>query len=116
MILNELQKVLSGIDECTYYGSAATHPKDDPWNYIVFYRDTLSRRKDKAGYTDYVNVEITREDFIEDETIDEVIDAVEALAGFRLREGEHEYWYGVKPSTLLTVERIVLKFSHSRKA
>lgn len=116
MILTDLQNALLSIDEHTYYGSAAQHPKDEPWDYLVFYRDTLSRRKNKAGYTDCVNVEVTREEFVDDALVEAIVESVEALPGFTLREGEHEYWYGVKPSTHHTVERLVLHFAHARKA
>ena len=115
MILNDLQQVLLGIDENTYYGTAALHPKDAPWDYIVFSRDTMNRTKDKSGYADYILVELVREEFVPDELVDEVISAVEGLAGFRLCEGQHEYWYAVKPSSHLTVEKLVLKFAHARK-
>lgn len=116
MILTDVQSALTPIDENTYYGSAALHPKDKPWDYIVFSRDVLTRNRNKAGYTDVLMVEIVREEFVPDDLVESVIDAVEGIAGVRLQEGSHEYWYAVKPSTGLTVEKLVLKFTHSRKS
>lgn len=116
MILNDVQAALDAIDEHTYYGTAALHPKDKPWDYIVFLRDVLKRSANKSGYTDEIIVEIVREEFIPDGLPEKVIGALESLAGVRLIEGRNEYWYAVKPSTQLTVEKLTLHFSHSRKS
>lgn len=116
MILTDVQKTLEAIDENTYYGTAALHPKDKPWDYIVFLRDVLKRNPNKSSYADEITVEIVREEFIPDGLPEQVIGAMEALAGVRLIEGKHEYWYAVKPSTQLTVEKLTLHFSHSRKS
>lgn len=116
MILTDVHDALAEIDENIYYGTAAELPKDEPWNYIVFSRDVLDRKKDKSGFADVLNVAIVREEFIPDGLAERVIDAVESLAGFRLKEGSHKYWYAVKPSTHATVEQLVLQFTHSRKS
>lgn len=115
MILTEIQEKLLEIDPNTYYGTGITHPKNKPWDYIVFSRDILSRKANKSGYSDIVNVSIVREEFIPEGLEEKVIEAMESIAGVRLQEGNHEYYYSVKPGTQLTVEMILLKFTHSRK-
>lgn len=116
MILTDVQQALEAIDEHTYYGTAAQHPKNAKWDYFVFSRDVLKRNSNRSSYADEIMVEIIREEYIPDGLPEQVIEAMEALAGVRLIEGKHEYWYAVKPSTQLTVERLVLHFSHSRKS
>lgn len=115
LILTEVQEKLAGIDPSTYYGTAAQHPKNEPWDYIVFSRDILKRNAGKGGYTDILNVSIVREEFIPEGIEEEVIEAMETIAGVRLQEGSNEYYYSVKPGTQLTVEMILLKFTHARK-
>lgn len=115
MILEEIQQALTKIDDNTYYGTAAQHPKSSPWDYLVFSRDILSRKANRSGYSDVINVSIVREEFIPEGLEEEVIDAMEAIAGVRMQEGNHEYFYSVKPGTQLTVEMVLLKFTHSRK-
>lgn len=115
LILKDIQEKLTGIDPNTYYGTAAQHPKNEPWDYIVFSRDILKRNDGKSGYTDILNVSIVREEFIPEGIEEEVIEAMEAIAGVRLQQGNHEYYYSVKPGTQLTVEMILLKFTHARK-
>lgn len=115
MILKEVQTALTEIDPNTYYGTGITHPKGDPWDYIVFSRDILTRKPNKSGYSDVINVAVVREEFIPDGLEEQIVEAMESIAGVRMLEGNHEYYYSVKPGTQLTVEMIVLKFTHSRK-
>lgn len=115
MILTEIQEALTAIDEHTYYGTGITHPKNLPWDYIVFQRDILKRNSNKSSYSDVINVSIVREEYIPEGLEERVIEAMESLAGVRLQEGNHEYYYSVKPNTKLTVEMVLLKFTHSRK-
>lgn len=118
MILTEIHDALVGIEDADsiFYGTASELPKDKPWDYIVFSRDVLDRKQNKSGYADVVNVAIVREEFIPDGLAEKVIEAIEALPGFRLKEGSHKYWYAVKPQTHATVEQLVLQFTHSRKS
>ena len=114
-LLNDVSAALKEIDEHVYYGTAATHDKAKPWNYIVFSRETLNRKQNKSGYSYVLNVAIVREDYIAEGLEDQVIEAVEGIAGVRMAEGGHEYFYGVKPNTRHTIEMAVLKFTYSRK-
>lgn len=114
-MLSEVQKALLAIDERTYYGVAPIPEKNKPWDYIVFYRDSLSVAANGNSYTDEFEVAITREDFVPDELVLAVIDAINALPGCSVNVGSSEYVYTLKPNTNLTVEQLRLKCSHKRK-
>lgn len=115
MLLNDVQNALLAVDENVYYGTGVSHPKDKPWDYIVFSRDVLKRNTNRSSFTDVINVSIIREEYIPEGVEEKVIEAMEALPGVKLMEGEHEYLYTVKPNTKLTVEIVALQFTHSRK-
>lgn len=116
LILEDIQAKLTEIDPSTYYGTGISHPRSKPWDYIVFSRDILTRKANKSGYSDVINVSVVREEYIPEGLEEEVIEAMESLPGVRLQEGNHEYYYSVKPGTQLTVEMVLLKFTHSRKS
>lgn len=115
-LLNEFADALKAVEDNVYYGTGVQHDKSKPWNYIVFSRDVLRRKQNRSGYADVVNVAIVREEYIPEGTEERVIAALEALAGVRLVEEDHEYFYNVKPNTSHVVEMCVLKFTHSRKS
>lgn len=115
MLLNDIKKALSEIDQNVYYGTGAAHPKTKPWDYMVFSRDVIKRNPNRSSFTNIIDVSIVREEFIPDGLEEKVVGAMEALPGVRLMEGEHEYLYTVKPNTKLTIELVVLRFTRSRK-
>lgn len=115
MFLNDVQEALATVDEHVYYGTGVQHNKSLPWDYIVFSRDTMNRKANRAGYSWVVNVAIVREEYIPDGLEERVVQAMETLPGVRMVEGEHEYFYQVKPKTSHVIEMCVLKFTFSRK-
>jgi len=115
LILNEIYQALNKVDDHVYYGTALAHDKSLPWDYTVYSRNTLKRNQQKSGYATVFNVAIVREEYIPDGLEDEVVAAMEALAGVRMVEGEHEYFYSTKPNTSHVVEMVILKFTYSRK-
>lgn len=115
LILNQIQKALETIDPNVYYGTSITHPKNNPWDYIVFSRDAITRNSGKSGYTDVVNVSIVREEYVPESLPELVIDVMEALPGVKLQEGKHEFNYVIKPGTQLTIEMLTLVFTRARK-
>lgn len=115
MLLNDVKAALEAVDEHVYYGTGVSHPKALPWDYLVFSRDALRRKSNKSGYSWVLNVVIVREEYIPEGLEEQVVNAMEALPGVRMLEGEHEYSYGVKPKTNHTIEMAVLKFTYSRK-
>ncbi len=114
-MLSPIPTDIATVDSHVYYGTAVTHGKDLPWDYIVFSRDTLNRKANRAGYAFVINVAIVREEYIPEGLEDDVVAAMEALPGVRMVEGTHEYYYRVKPNTKHTVEMVVLHFTVSRK-
>ncbi len=114
-LLNDVKAALDPIDKHVYYGTAAEHDKSLPWDYIVFSRDVVRRKPNKSGNTYIVNVAIVREEFVPEDIDKLVSEAMEAIPGVRMVEGDHEFFYSVKPNTHHTVEMVVLKFTYSRK-
>ena len=114
-LLDDIKAALSTVDEHVYYGTGIEHPKQLPWDYLVFSRDVLRRKQNRSGYAWVINVVVVREEYIPDCLEEQVIAAMETIPGVRMLEEDHEYSYGVKPKTNNTIEMTVLKFSYSRK-
>lgn len=114
-MLAEVMEALQKIDENTFYGVVNLKMKETAWNYIVFDRGTFTRSDSRASYSETVNVHVVRENFIPEGLAEQIVDAVEALKGFRLAKGEFEYTYTVKPGTNMVVEMLSLEFVRSRK-
>lgn len=116
MILSDIKEALESVDPIVYYGKAGTMQDGDLWDYIVFFRDTMSAATGKTGYTDLIDVVIVREEFIPDEDVTAVIKAMLAIPGVRLSGSEFSYEYAEKPNTSTVCELLVLKFVRPRKS
>lgn len=115
MILSRISKALESIGPVVFYGMATTL-KDDLWDYIVFSRRTLRTATNKTGYTDLYEVAIVRENYVPDEDVDAVIDAMLGIPGVKLSGSEFAYEYATKPNTNTVVEMLVLQFARARKS
>ena len=115
MVLNEIKDALEAVDPNVYYGMAGSLQDGDLWDYIVFSRSTLNASANKTGYTDKFRVAIVREEFIPDDTVYEVIEAMLAIDGMKLSGGEFTYEYAKKPNTNTVIELLVLDFVKPKK-
>lgn len=115
MILNSIKEALETVDPRVFYGQANTLEDGDLWDYIVFFRSSLKTTGGNSGLANGYQVVIVREDFIPEETVQAVIDAMEKVAGMRLAGNEFSYGYEPKPKTNTVCEFLVLDFMKPRK-
>lgn len=115
MILNDVKNALESVDSNVYYGMAGSLKENDLWDYVVFSRKTLIAPSNKTSYTDKFRVAIVREEFIPDETVYQVIDAMLGIDGMRLSGSEFVYEYAKKPNTSTVIELLVLEFVKPKK-
>ena len=109
--LDDVYKVLTGIDDEVHYGLYAGMRKDAPWNYIVYSRDNRRPSRNLTGLNYGIMVSIVRENYVPDALIETVINEVSTLPGFRLDEGQNiEFVYDVRPGTDRVVEMVILHF------
>lgn len=110
MILNDIKEALETVDSRVFYGMAGTLSDGDLWDYIVFSRAKLKPTGGKTGVAPTYRVAIIRENFIPEETIQAVVDAMSGIAGMRWTEGEAIFEYVKKPNTNTVVELLALDF------
>ena len=115
-MLSDIAKALEGTGKPVYYGRAGKLDGPDLWDYIVFWRGSMSPTGNKRAYADTYLVTIVQEEFIEDGVAETVIDAMTALPGVRLANGNHPYTYTVKPKTETVIEMLSLEFVRPRLA
>lgn len=110
MILEQIKDALEPIGLPIYYGMAGTLDGEDPWDYIVFFRETTTPSSSKTGLTDAFSVAIVQEDFVSDEFITKAIKALTDLPGVRLSTRGVEFDYTNKPNTSAVIELAVIHF------
>lgn len=115
MILNDIKNKLEEIDEHVYYGAVDTEMRSYAWNYIVFDRVRMASSVNKTGYSDYFDVHIVRENFIEDGLAEQIIEKMLEINGMRGASADSVYEYVVKPNTNTVVEMLTLHFVRARK-
>lgn len=115
MILDDIKNALETVDPLVFYGKASGVSDGDLWNYIVFSRNSLNTTGGGTGIANSYHVAIVRENFIPEETVRDVIDAMCGLAGMRLTGSEFSYQYAAKPKTNTIVELLVMEFAKPRK-
>jgi hypothetical protein len=109
-LLNEINKALAKTGKPIFYGQAGSLSKEDIWDYIVFFRNSLSPRQNKTNLTERFSVVIVQEEYIEDQTIQDVIDYMEAIPGMRLSDSEAQFDYTTKPNSNVILEALMLDF------
>lgn len=116
--MNELEKIKVKLEEAfnlpVYYGVAANHPRNAPWNYVVFSRSKIRRDKNRTGFVQGYNVAIVRENYLNDYDAIDAISAMESLPGIRFEESDAEFVYDLRNTTL--VEMCILQFARGVKA
>lgn len=115
MILEDIKTALEKVDPRVYYGAAGTLEDGDIWDYIVFSRKTLNVTGGQTGVADGYQVAIVRENFIPEETVDAVIEAMRTVPGMRLAGNEFSYYYETKPKTSTVLEMLIIDFKKARK-
>lgn len=113
--LDLINAALSEVDELVYYGMATKLPNGAPWNYTVFSREPSSRSANKTGFTDVYAVAVVRENYVPEDVLPAVIEAMESIPGMRLSDSSVEYDYMAKPGTSDIAEMMVVRFSKARK-
>ncbi len=114
-MLEKIQTKLRGVSERVYYGSADNIDNAALWDYIVFFRERTARSMNATSYTDYFTVAVVCENWIPQELIISVIEAMESIAGMRLAKSDIEYNYTRKPSTNAVIEIATMSFGVPRK-
>lgn len=109
-MLSDIQTALEELGLPVYYGAAGQLSGEDVWDYIVFYRRTLEPSTNKTGLAQVYEVAVVCEEFVPDETVLGVIDAMTALPGFKLKDTGGEYQYTTKPNTEQVIEILTLDF------
>lgn len=116
-LLNDVQSTLIELfpDEPVDYGMATTVKPEDPWNYVVFSRQTI-RSTNGNSLVDRINVAIVREGYVPDVDIDAVIKAISDIPGMKFDfKAEVDFEYTVKANTNALIEMAVIPFTHARK-
>lgn len=114
--LTLIKRALDERYDRVYYGTAVDHPKDEPWNYVVFSREMTSFAANLSGTSEVYIVAVVREGYVPTGTLEEVVEAMSAIPGMKpLASADAEYDYDVKPNTRSTVEMMTVRFVKGRK-
>lgn len=117
-MLNAIQRVLETVEdrEHIFYGGVTNVDPVDRWNYIVFSRGPLRRSaKGNTSYVRTITVAIVHEEYVPEETIHAVIDAMESLPNVRFEDIGSSSDYDYKGNTKTVVEVASLQFSWAYK-
>lgn len=114
-MLKQISDALKTTGKRVFYGMAGTLDGEDIWDYIVFFRSSLSSTGGKSGMADTYEVAIIQEDYIADETVAAVIKAMTSIPGMRLKDGDMLYNYSRKPNTGAVVEILTIDFVKPKK-
>lgn len=114
-MLQEISDALESTGERVWYGMAAQLSGEDVWNYVVFYRLNLGASQSKTSFVDVYEVTIVHEEYIPDEVITKVINAMRSIPGMRLHNTDGVYQYTTKPNTEQVLELLSLDFVRPSK-
>ena len=116
--MSELENIKEKLEETfdlpVYYGMAANHPRNAPWDYIVFSRSRIRRSQNRTSYVQGYNVAIVRENYLNDFDAIDVVEAMESLPGIRFSDNDADYTYDLHNTTV--VEMCVLTFARGMKS
>lgn len=113
---NEIKEKLEQIDYNIFYGLVPKGCEIEEWNYLVFGKKKL-RKSGTSGIdlTDYYSVTIVRENYIPDDLVFKIIQAMRSIPGMRLSDDECNYEYTTKGNTNLVVEILSIYFTKAKK-
>lgn len=113
---SKIKEKLLEIDSNVYYGIIPDNVEIDTLDYFVFGQSKM--RKSGTSSNDlngYWYVVIVREEYIQDELIQQVISKLLEINGLRLADGDYEYNYIQKGNTNIIVEMVTLTFTKMKK-
>lgn len=113
-ILDAIKYALEPLGYPIYYGTAAGISKSQPWDYIVFGRENATGNNNNTSLTHHYTVAVIHEDYVPEDTIKDVLDAMLAIPGMRWA-GEIVFDYMAKPGTTDVVELMVVRFDRPQK-
>ena len=115
-MLNTVRQALEAVDPNVFYGGVTDITPTDIWDYTVFSRGPLRRNpKGNTAYSHTINVVIVREEYVPEETVYQVVNAMESIPGVRLDAEGADFDYDRKPNTKTIVEMAILPFTWARK-
>lgn len=114
-MLQEISDALKSTGQPVYYGMAGTLDGEDMWDYIVFFRTSISPSDSKRSMADYYRVAIVQEEYVPDELATSVVKAMTALPGMKLASSGGTYQYTRKPNTDTVLEILMLDFVRPSK-
>lgn len=112
---NKIKEKLLEIDSKVFYGIVPEIDIEE-WNYIVFGQRRI--RKSGTSSNDlngYWYVAIVRENWIDDETVKQVLSKMLEISGLRLANEDMTYDYTFNGNTNNVVEMLVLMFTKTKK-
>ncbi len=99
-----------------FYGQKPSHVTIEDWNYIVFGMEDIDKSGNNSmDLSRYFFVDIIRENFISDEVIFGIINAMEEIPGMKLVNGSNPVDYVTKGNTDIVCEMIRLRFIRPMK-
>lgn len=111
-MLEEIKNKLLELDPNVYYGLA---DKQNEWNYIVFARHRTKLSENNTGKTEYYSVAVVRENYVEEEILDNLIDKMRKIPGIRIAKEDAGYSCIKKPNTNMVVEIMEVTFCRAVK-
>lgn len=117
--LEEWQNKRSDIskeDRRIFYGQKPSGVVIEDWNYIVFGVEDIEKSgSNSMDLSGYYFVDIIRENFIDDDTIFSLIEAIEEIPGLKLCRGSNPVDYVNKGNTDIVCELMRLRFTRPMK-
>jgi len=99
-----------------FYGQKPISIKLDDWNYVIFGMVEINKSGDNSlDLSGYYFVDIIRENFVDDETIFSLIEAMEEIPGIKLCRGTNPIDYITKGNTSIVCEMMRLMFTRPMK-
>ncbi|MDD6216821.1 MAG: hypothetical protein PUB28_08785 [Roseburia sp.] len=98
------------------YGRVIDSKVPVTWNYITFNRDSIKRAgTNLRDFNEYFEVNLVHEDFIPEEAVYKVIEALERVKGLTQSKDDVLFDYTTKKSTSTVVEVATITFTHPVK-
>lgn len=123
-MLNEIREKLEDLqkkDSNTYgtvvmYGRVVDDKLPTEWNYITFNRESVKRAgTNKRDFNEYFEINLVHEDFIPEEAVYKVIEALESVPGLKQSNDDVIFNYTTKKNTSTVVEVATITFTHPVK-
>ncbi|WP_299997601.1 hypothetical protein [uncultured Clostridium sp.] len=104
---NKVKNAIKDYEKNFFYGQGIVDSSEE-WNYSVFKRDNTKYGKNNS--TDYYNLAIVREDYIEEDVYKNIIDAILKETDLKLVEESFKFDYLYNQKKNISCEVIIIKF------